>query len=178
MEGWKGNWQRSVYERNKKRERLIQPDTYKVKAEGEMHTHRDTKRQTERRTETVNEAAGRKRREWSSIWVMTHTDKREREQDIHIFFMISLMHSNCIWTLACNAFEITFMPEKHTELNWIILILADGQRCDSPGVCTQTVSRNRRLLPMCCSTGCAQICVFMNAFRCLFPHLNECVSVC
>lgn len=40
--------------------RLIQPDTYEVKAEREMHTDRDTKRQNkkERRTETV----GRKRR--------------------------------------------------------------------------------------------------------------------
>ena len=45
------------------RERLIQPDTYKVKAEGEMHTNRDTKRQRkwERRTETLKETAEKKR---------------------------------------------------------------------------------------------------------------------
>lgn len=48
----------------------MQPDIYKVMAEREIHTNRDTKRQRkrERRTETVKETAGRLKH--SSIRVM------------------------------------------------------------------------------------------------------------
>lgn len=56
----------SVCEKNrKKREILTQADTYKARAEGEMHANGDTKRQRkkESRAETAKETVGRKRRD-------------------------------------------------------------------------------------------------------------------
>lgn len=50
MKGREGTWRRSVYERNREESRWsIQPDRFKVKAEGETHTHWDTTRQEGRR---------------------------------------------------------------------------------------------------------------------------------
>lgn len=56
---------------------MIEPDTYKVMAEGETHTCQTTKRQREANRDSERDGRQEKeRKEISSMWVMTRTDKR------------------------------------------------------------------------------------------------------
>lgn len=112
---------KSLCERNvkKKRGRLIQPDTHKVKAEGEMHTNGDTKRQGkgERTTETREK---RQRRENQEIKEQRHVSndryrgERKREADLCFHPCIPIAFGQ-----SCKTVDTTLMPEMHIELNRI-----------------------------------------------------------
>lgn len=101
----------------KKRGRLIQPDTRKVKAEGEMRTNGDTKRQgkRERTTETREK---RQRRENQEIKEQRHLSndryrsKRKREGDLCFLPCIPIAFGQ-----SCKTVDMTRVPEMHIELN-------------------------------------------------------------
>lgn len=57
---------------------MIEPDTYKVMAERETHTCQTTKGQREENRDSERDSRQEKeRKEISSIWVMTRTEKRK-----------------------------------------------------------------------------------------------------
>lgn len=152
-----------------------------------MHTNGDTKRQSkrERRTETVKETARekKKRLKRSSIWVMTDTEDRERENDIHVL-------SDAFQLYLDNLARLLIWHScQESIFNWTDLapLWQAGKHCYPPRVCTQIISINGQLLWMCCSWwSCADMWVYVSTYEfpydcmgvCVCPCSNECVSVC